>query len=94
MAREEKYYCDFCEKEVWHQSHVAAVKVMATQWPQGWKSERDFANITWRHKEDWSYLICEDCAGEKININHGHDAIFSLSDSAKTLLRKLGFVKP
>ena len=93
MAREEKYYCDFCKGEVWHQSRCAVVKIQATQWPQGYDGNKEFDSILWRHRDDFQYLVCEDCCGEKITINHGHDARFSFSEGFKVFLKKIGIVK-
>jgi hypothetical protein len=92
MAREENFYCDFCGKEVWG-NNCAAVQVFATQKVNGFRNKIDFEKIYWQHKKEWEYLICEECAGENITANHGHDHRFDLAEAAKNLLVKLGFVR-
>jgi len=95
MAKEEKYYCDNCGKEVWSQSGCVSIAVYAAQGPRdnfkAWKSEDLWPY--WKHRELYNQLLCEKCVGERVTVNHGDDHHFSLSHKAKKFLKKFGFIK-
>lgn len=91
MTTEVKHFCDSCGKEIWWQARCATFNIYVAQGPRDevfteeeWEKKD---NPYWKHREFFSYVLCEKCIGEKVTINHGDDARFSLSNHSKTFLR-------
>ena len=82
--RKHEDFCDVCGKEVKQYTVVSILIGDHREWG---------TNTPWKYKNNYSFMVCDDCIDSKIercNGSHGH---LSIKDKGKNLLSKLGLIK-